>query len=255
MGERRPPECDMTNVISMEAWKQGVVEPEGVYDPLAGFKVVDPLSYYAIKNVLDRLDGEAASKELVVVKKDVDTPFSVQATENERGRYYAVKRNEQDEEEITLDLQLLSEKQEKRMKEPLQRMVLAAAVGYHRLETGGLVKRSKPLTELRIGEAKVNLGGAAREMQLTTIRAAAGLALLAATPNRPALRQDIRDYLEESLGDRLHYARSKQAYEGIVSSRALRSEEVISDRLVGFCHPLNQHEINYVLSDPAQDTV
>lgn len=253
-------------IISLEEFRDRVRNPtpeESLYDilppeynPSIEYKS-DYRSQFAVKNMLEHLNGDETSDSIVVLSRFVmKRSAQVVETRSEDSRYYAVDKNYGELEELAADLENIPEVQARRIGLPLlERLYIASLVAEHDITSldrlDDTATNDLPLPEIVAG-SPLNIKDSERLKEIRTWQSASGLGLLAVTQGQPTLRLRLKDYLGGVLEHRFFYAQALRDFESSLGTQIFGlvppDGDEISDRLVGICKPLPQHELDKALN-------
>lgn len=239
-------------VISLDKFREKIEAPqETADDRYERFKPVDYGTNTSARRMLRYLNGQAAPDKLAIfVTDDPKKPTDVVASEQQRSWGYAVVRNIDQLEALTLDLEYGNENREVQLREPMDRFCTLAFIAHHAIVRDNRSKSvPQPELPLRVMGEEVNLSDPNRLAFVNSWRAAGGLALIGVTEGRPSLRSRMREYLNNLLSSRLEYAQDMQFIASISEQYAPRDGFEIGDDFLGLCNPLDEFELRRVVTD------
>lgn len=248
---------DADNIISLEQFRNSVRQSERT--PFSDFPnpyiAADYLTFQAAQRIRTILNDSKTSDEMVVVSRFViDQETSVDGvTESVDGKTdsdvvwaYAVNKNVNDFESLTLDLETYAERSAQRLQRVADRLFTAGLIAHHILREESRISSVGEISWPRLGNEAFRPENGEHAKQITEWRAASTLGILALTEQRLGLRTEISKYLSVVLKSRSDYAKSH-----ILIKRLLQlppdNEVDISDFLIGFCNPLNLFELKIIV--------
>ncbi len=238
----------IAEVISLDDFRDSLRQKRAVtaetQPPPVEFSEVDQASYRAIRRILQRTYGTEVPANIGVLTRDVSSTPHVRASYSEEGWGFAIDRNFDDLESLTIPLETMDDATEQRLREPISRLYTTTILAKHVLQRENRINFTAPISPVQIGREVVSLDpGSERFRDITEWRIASGMGLIAVCRDRLTLKQEIRQHLGEVLEDRLAYARSRQFTSQLLGVEAPDRSPVLPDHLVGICTPLNTEEL------------
>lgn len=235
-------------VVSLEDFRNRTlnsVASDEVSNSFGGYDKVDYRTWLVVNRMLTSLNGATLPDTFVVYQRTVKKPDVkvISSTGKNNWWGYLVDANSDDQEALTIDLEILEVDGGERLREPIERLYIASLIGQHVLRRDNRILDVQRTNTLTIGRETINCEPE-RGRVITEWRTAAGLGLIALSKDR-SLRTNIREYLSETLENRLKHARSLGVYSDFFNTNI--EDSAIDDWLVGVCKPFEQSEIVQVL--------
>ncbi len=238
---RRFRQPGLAEVISLDEFRQKI-QPEPVpHNPAADYSPVDYGTYRAGEFVLNTLRAPEDPKGIVVVSREPsEEPAEVFASKGTDAWYYAVKPSIHDTEALTLDLELLDEATEERLKTPVKRLYMISLIAEHvlRRQDRLVYDRKAEIPPVQAGNVEIKQDSKDKWLEVMRWRTASGLALQAVGIKRPELRAEIKEYLRDVLRGRLQYAVSIERLREQLMGQLKHEPEQYYNFLVGMCSPI-----------------